>query len=47
MVVWRKCPICGEYYAGTPNGGRCKCGYEFPVGLRLMKYVPEQVISND
>lgn len=29
-VVWRKCPICSNYFAGTRDYGRCPtCGWEF------------------
>jgi len=28
MVVWRKCPICGQYYTGEIASGKCKCGFD-------------------
>lgn len=34
MVVWRKCPICGNYYPGNINGGVCSCGYRFGIGFK-------------
>jgi len=39
MVVWRKCPICGDYYKGDKNGGLCKCGFKFGHHFKPLKFI--------
>jgi len=32
FVVWRKCPICQQYFTGTLTNAFCPCGH-YQLGL--------------